>query len=138
MGRKRQHHGSFRNARVRIPFRRIGIASCQIEGVNRAAIECEFAVELVHEIFQHPSIAAVPVHDQEVARRQRAYELARHLLEQHDESLDAQRDGARCPIVLPRKAKRYGRQQPQVEFVTPTRYNALAKTFCDHDVGVQR
>jgi hypothetical protein len=106
--------------------------------MDDAGIKREITRELMKEIVQDAAIAAVPVDDHEVARRQRAHDIARQIADERDEIRDAERERARRPVVLARQAHGDGRQLPQIELVAPARDDA-ARELLGHDhVGVER
>jgi len=101
LGRQDQHHRRFRETAMDVRVWNPGLVSCEVKGMYSTAIERELGLQLVQQIFQRAPIAAVSIDEQEVARRERTHELARHLLEQCDEYLDAQRERAGRPVMLP-------------------------------------
>ena len=108
-------------AAVDIETSRVRLGLRQIERVDDAGIEPAIAAQLADQILQDAAIAAVPVDDQEIARRQRADDLVARCPRQADEALERQAQRARRPIVLAREADGDGRKLPQVEVVTPAR-----------------
>jgi hypothetical protein len=90
LGRQDQHHRRFGKTAMDVRFWNLGRASCELKGMYSTAIERELGLQLVQQIFQRAPIATVSIDEQEVARRERTHKLARHLLEQCDEYLDAQ------------------------------------------------
>ena len=77
MRREREHDGGLALAAVNVGARRLGCGLRQIERMDDAGIKREITRELMKEIVQDAAIAAVAVDDHEVARRQRAHDIAR-------------------------------------------------------------
>ena len=115
-----------------------GSAFDRSNGWMTQALSRAIAAQLADQILQDAAIAAVPIDDQEIARRQRADDLVRDVLDQPDEAFERQAHGARRPIVLAREAKGDGRKLPQVEVVTPTRDDPARELLGDDPVGIER
>ena len=73
---------------------RLRVGDGKIEGVDDAAVEPEIAAQLVHHVIENPAVAAVAVDDDEITRRQRAYDFPGKIAQQGDEILDAERERA--------------------------------------------
>ena len=84
----------------------------EIEGMDDAGIEREIAAQLVDEVVQHAAVAAVTIDDREIARRQRAHDVAGKIAQQRNEIMDASGERARRPVVLAREPDGNGRELP--------------------------
>ena len=75
--------------------------------------------KLAPERLQDAAIAAVAVDDQEIARRQRAGDLAAEIAQICRHAGDRERQRARRPVVLARQPDRNRRQPPEIVGLAP-------------------
>src|SRR5450830_165504 len=103
-----------------------------------ADIEAKVGAQILRQGFQDPPVAAVTVDDDEIARRQRAGDLASEIAHESRHALDRQRHGAGRPFMLARKAYRQRWKLPKIQGLAPAGDDAVGKFLGQHDIGIER
>src|ERR1019366_10338421 len=120
-----------RNRRMRVNFHPCG-------RVQNADIEAKVRAQILRQGFQDPPVAAVTVDDGEIARRQRAGDLASQITHECRHALDRQRHSAGRPFMLACKAYRQRWKLPKIQGLAPAGDDAAAKFLGQHNIGIER
>src|SRR5450631_573705 len=118
--------------------RRIRVDLCQRSGMQDANIEAKVSAQILRQSLQNSVVAAVAIDDRQIARRQRASNLAPKVAHEGRHSLDRQRHGAGRPFMLARKTCRHRWKLPKIESFAPSVNDEASKTLSQYDIGVER
>ncbi len=106
--------------------------------VQRAEIEAEVAAQFTPERLQNAAVAAVPVDDQKIARRQRAGEFAGEIAQERRHAADRQRQRPRRQSCSRDRPTDIDGSRQRSSFFPPALDDAPGERLGQHGVGVER